>query len=145
MKSFKLVSLQIVNSDESLVDIELSEGLIINKEDEQNRWLIEGFIHRNQYPALVDALKGQDRIHVQVVITKKENNPANFDTEVLTIKQVDDYYSVLFEGCIIHSQIEYAEVLLEHLMEKGFSGDTLLEMFKGKIRNRPQLPAFKHK
>ncbi|MFS0783814.1 YwpF family protein [Bacillus sp. 1P06AnD] len=145
MKSFRLVSLQIVTSDETLVDIEMAEGLIINKEDENNHWLIEAFIHNSQYQTLLNAIQEQNRVRVQVVITKKENSPANFDTEVLTIKQVDDYYSVLFEGSIMYSQIEYAEVLLEHLLEDGLKGNSLLESFKGKIRNKPRLPAVKQK
>lgn len=40
MKTFKLFSLHIVKEDK-LVDIPLEDGLIINKEDEHNTWLIE--------------------------------------------------------------------------------------------------------
>lgn len=143
MKSFRLISLQIVTSEEDLVDIELTEGLIINKEDEHNRWLLEGFIHQDHYQHLLDTIKDHQRVKIQVIISKKENNPATFDTELLTIKKVEDYYSVLFEGCIVYSQIEYAAVLLEHLMHEGIEGDKLIEQFKEKMKTKPRIVAQK--
>ncbi|MEH6942198.1 YwpF family protein [Bacillus sp. JJ722] len=143
MKSFKLVSLQVVTSEEELVDIELTEGLIINKEDEHNRWLLEGFINKENYDLLLQATKGQYHARIQVVITKKENSPATFDTEILTIKQVDQYYSVLFEGCIVSNQAEFAGLLLEKLIKKGLNGDHLIREFKEKILIRPSISAAK--
>ena len=143
VKSFKLVSLQVVTSEEELVDIELTEGLIINKEDEHNRWLLEGFINKENYDLLLQATKGKYHVRIQVVITKKENTPATFDTEILTIKQVDQYYSVLFEGCIVSNQAEYAGLLLEDLITKGLDGDHLIGEFKEKLLLRPRISAAK--
>ena len=139
MKSFRLISLQVFNSDDELVDIDLTEGLIINKEDERNHWILEGFIHKDNYSTLLDSIKDQERIKLQAVITKPENSPATFDTELLTIKQVEDYYSVLFEGNIISTQMGYAEMLLEHLLEKGLDTAGLLTEFKEKLRTRPAI------
>lgn len=144
VKSFRLVSLQVVTSEEDLVDIELTEGLIINKEDEHNRWLLEGFIHQDHHQHLLDTIKDRRRVKIQVVISKKENNPAIFDTELLTIKKVDDYYSVLFEGCIVYSQIEYATVLLEHLIKEGLEGKELVNEFKDKMRTKPRIVAVRN-
>lgn len=134
MKSFRLVSLQIITADEQLANIELTEGLTINREDEQNRWLIEAFIHRDHYPPLARAIKAQDTIRMQATITKKENNPASFQARVLTIKKVGDYYSVLFEGQIVSNHIQYTELLLENLVESGLNGQELVHAFKEKIR-----------
>lgn len=143
MKSFKLVSLQVVTAGDELVDIELKEGLIINKEDEQNRWLLEGFLNKENYNLLMQATKGQYRARIQVVITKQENTPATFDTEILTIKQVEDFYSILFEGSIVSNQAEYASLLLENLMNKGLEGEQLITEFKEKILLRPRISAIK--
>ncbi|MGM9924977.1 MAG: YwpF family protein [Bacillus sp. (in: firmicutes)] len=145
MKSFKLVSLQVVTSEEELVDIDLTEGLIINKEDEHNRWLLEGFIDKENYDRIIQATKGQNQVRIQAVITKKENTPATFDTEILTIKQVGQYYSVLFEGWIVSNQLEYASLLLEHLIKKGLDGNTLVSEFKEKMLMRPLISISKNK
>lgn len=139
MKSFKLISLQVVTSEEELMDVELTEGLVINKEDEHNRWLLEGFIHKDQYKNLQQAFTNQSTIRLQGVITKKENNPAIFDTEILTSKQIDDYYSVLFEGHIVSSQNEYAEMLLRKLLAEGLDGESLIHAFKEKIQTKPHI------
>ena len=143
MKSFRLVSLQIITADEQIVNIELTEGLTINKEDEQNRWLIEAFVHSDHYTPLAKAIDAQDTIRMQATITKKENNPASFQAHVLTIKKVDDFYSVLFEGQIVSNHIEYTELLLENLIESGLNGDELINTFKERIRSKPRLYADK--
>jgi len=144
MKSFRLVSLQIFTTDKQIVNIELTEGLTINKEDEQNRWLIEAFVHSDHYPPLARAIDAQDTIRMQATITKKENNPASFRAQVLTIKKVDDFYSVLFEGQIVSSHIEYTELLLENLIKSGLNGDELINTFKERIRSKPLLYADKN-
>ena len=143
MKSFRLVSLQIITADEQIVNIELAEGLTINKEDEQNRWLIEAFVHSDHYAPFAKAIEAQDTIRMQATITKKENNPASFRAQVLTIKKVDDFYSVLFEGQIVSSHIEYTELLLENLIESGLNGEALIHTFKERIRSKPRLYADK--
>ena len=139
MKSFKLISLQVVTSEEELIDVELTEGLVINKEDEHNRWILEGFIHKDYYENLQKAITNQSTVRLQGVITKKENNPATFDTEILTFKQIDDYYSVLFEGHIVSSQNEYAEMLLKKLLSEGLEGDLLVRAFRENIQTRPRI------
>lgn len=136
MKSFRLVSLQILTADEQTANIELTEGLTINKEDEQNKWLIEAFVHSDHYDPLAKAIEAQDTIRMQATITKKENNPASFRAQVLTIKKVEDFYSVLFEGQIVSSHIEYAELLLENLIDSGLNGDALINAFKKRIRSK---------
>lgn len=145
VKSFRLVSLQVVTSEEELVNIELIEGLIINKEDEQNRWLIEGFLHEKHYDLLLGVTKDRKRVPIQAVITKKENSPASFDTEVLTIKKVENFYSVLFEGSIIHSHNNYGELLLEHLVDEGFNGEALVDEFKKQMKTKPRFASNKAK
>ncbi|MBD3108535.1 hypothetical protein IEO70_09155 [Bacillus sp. AGMB 02131] len=143
MKSFRLVSLQIIVSDEQMVNIELTEGLTINKEDERNRWLIEAFIHHDHYPPLAKAIEAQNAVRLLATITKKENNPALFQARVLTIKKVEDYYSVLFEGQIVSNHIQYTELLLEKLVQSGLDGEALITAFKEKIRSKPRLYAEK--
>ena len=49
MKSFKLISLQILTEKKQLVDIELVDGLIINKENGSNTWIVEALVKESHY------------------------------------------------------------------------------------------------
>ena len=49
MKTFKLVSLQLVPEDGEPETIEILDGLIINKENEASTWLIEALMSDAQY------------------------------------------------------------------------------------------------
>ncbi|MGN1401174.1 MAG: YwpF family protein [Bacillus sp. (in: firmicutes)] len=140
MKSFKLVSLRIYASNDQLVDVKLSEGLVINMEDDKSRWLLEGFVHADDYGAIEPYLKQPMNMKLQAVISKPDNNPAAFQATLKTIKKVEDFYSILFEGTIIYTQIGYSERLLQHLLDEGLKGEELLAAYKEKIRTRPALP-----
>lgn len=140
MKTFKLMSLEIIE-DEGFVQIPLEDGLIINKEDEQSTWIMEAYVG-NQYGELFQTACSEDReIIAQVIISKKENDPAVFITKVCSVKQLQDHVSILLKGTLRKSRTHYAEHLLEHLLEQGFSGEQLLEEFKHKMVTKPKLPA----
>ncbi|WNS75245.1 YwpF-like family protein [Bacillus sp. DTU_2020_1000418_1_SI_GHA_SEK_038] len=142
MKTFKLISLQVVE-DDSLVDIDLIDGLIINQENDPNTWLLEAYVNKtyNEYFQKLSQ-QGEDII-VQVVITKKENSPAAFQTKIVTIKHVTDHISILFEGKLMKSNYDYAEIVLKKLIEQGLTGDKLLKEFKTILRGKPQITAAK--
>ncbi|SHP72717.1 Uncharacterised protein [Mycobacteroides abscessus subsp. abscessus] len=137
MKTFKLISLQIIDDSEAL-DITLHDGLIINKEDERNRWLIEAYVGANYHDFFTKLLKSEKETPAQVVISKKENDPASFTTRVLSVKKIDGRLSVLFEGFLKRSK-NYAELLLSDLIEKGLSGEELLSEFREKMMTKPKL------
>ncbi|WP_409303161.1 YwpF family protein [Peribacillus sp. SCS-155] len=140
MKTFKLISLQILTKSNDYVEVELSDGLIINKEDDQSTWLIEAFI-KEEILALFDDFNQDDELLVQAVITKKDNDPVSFKTTLRTVQTVDGHASILLEGHLRKTRSKYAELLLENLVDKGFDGQELLEEFKEKIRSRPKLSA----
>lgn len=139
MKTFKLISLQIVEGAD-LKDIELQDGLIINKEDDLNSWLIEAYISKSY----LDYFKAGDEMIVQVVISKKENGPATFQTKVHSVKEFDKNMSVLLEGTLKSTRNAYAELVLDDLLKKGMSGDNLLSEFKEKMKSRPRLAVIKN-
>ncbi|MDE3840279.1 hypothetical protein C0966_13140 [Bacillus methanolicus] len=138
MKTFKLISLQIVEGTD-LKDIELQDGLIINKEDEHSRWLIEAYTKKSY----LDYFKAGDEKIVQVVISKKENDPASFLTKVHSVKEFENNISVLLEGTLKRTRNEYAELVLDDLLKKGMTGDNLLIEFKEKMKSRPRLAVIK--
>ncbi|PLR94483.1 YwpF family protein [Bacillus sp. T33-2] len=138
MKTFKLISMQI-SDDDGLTDIELEDGLIINKEDDESSWLMEAFVEHKYIPYFDDACSSDKEIIAQVVITKRENDPASFATKVCSVKKLKDHASVLLKGKLKKTKNDYPEQLLEHLLEKGLSGTELLTEFKEKIISRPKL------
>ncbi|MBM4761503.1 YwpF family protein [Bacillus sp. B15-48] len=134
MKSFRLISMQIIG-EEGLKEIEFKEGLIINKEDESGTWLIEVFVEERDIPHF----SVQNDLFVQVVITKKENDPAAFKTKVCSIRKVNGYASVLLEGHLTKIKNDYPATLLEFLLEQGLTGEELLTEFREKIIARPKI------
>ena len=140
MKSFKLISLQIVTENLNLIDIALTDGLIINKENDARSWLLEAFVEEKHFKELEPSLPDIDgEVYIQAVITKKDNEPALFQTVLRTIRKVGNHYSLLFVGHIQKTRSKYAELLLEDLVQKGLSGDELIKEFKEKIRSKPKL------
>ncbi|PLS17763.1 hypothetical protein CVD28_08660 [Bacillus sp. M6-12] len=145
MKTFKLVSLQLFNDKQEIVDVELTDGLIINKEDDDNTWLIEALLQEKEYKVIENTVSDKQNVELRVVITKKENDPAAFQTILHSVKNVEDLYSVLFEGHLKRTKRDYAELLLQDLVHNGMSGKDLVTEFKEKIRSRPKLSGDKVK
>lgn len=101
MKSFKLISLQIVTEELHLIDIVLTDGLIINKENDARTWLLEAFVEESHFRELESSLPNiNGEVFIQAVITKKDNEPALFSTVLRTIRKVGNHYSLLFVGHI---------------------------------------------
>lgn len=142
MKSFKLISLQLVTEDRQLIDIELEHGLIINKESHSNSWMIEALVHPTHYQDLEHILPcDRNHIVIQVVITDVGNDPAIFQTVLTTHSLSDGHVSLLFDGQIQNTRNKYAEILLADLLQKGFTGDSLLNAFKENLRSKRKLAA----
>lgn len=140
MKSFTLISLQIMTDDKQLVDVELVDGLIINKENSSKTWIVEALVDADHYNALKSYLPNENKeVRIQAVITKQENDPAVFITTLKTRKLVDGHISLLFVGTLQNTRTHYAELLLEDLIHKGFTGDQLLKEFKEKIRSKRKI------
>lgn len=137
MKTFKLVSLQIV-SNGKVTPIKLDDGLIINKEDDHNRWLIEIYTDNAVTPSLEVAYREQKNILVHAIITKKENDPAPFEVKVLSIQALGNKASILLEGTLKRDRSDYAQLLLQHLLEKGYTGEELSNKFGELLQNKPQ-------
>lgn len=142
MKTFKLVSLQI-EENSGLKDIVLEDGLIINKEDEDSTWLIEAYIPKSYFDYFQNIFQQGNQLNIQVVITKKDNFPAPFTAKVHYIKILDQHISVLLKGNLRRMRSEYAELLLQDLVDKGLSGNKLLVEFKEKMQTKPRVTPLK--
>lgn len=138
MKTFKLVSLTIFHQDEQpsrREKIPLIDGLIINKEDGKNRWIVEAFIENTYKPSFEMALQNQETLNLQVTITNKSNAPASLQGTIKEIKDIESKVSVLLEGTLLPSKLNKAELLLGELLELGLAGDELLQEFRARLQD----------
>lgn len=109
--------------------IDLIDGLVINREDEHG-WLIEAFIDR-KYWDFFDSIKEAEDLMIQVKITREENDPAFFLTEIVGINKIgEERMNVLFQGKIVDHSKRRIEQLLEMIIEEGYQGKSLLKKFK---------------
>ncbi|MDX8361106.1 MULTISPECIES: YwpF-like family protein [Bacillaceae] len=140
MKTFRLVALTILNDDEIQVSkqgISLLDGLIINKEDGENRWLLDILIAQD-YLHLFNELHKQSQIKsipIQTVISKEDNDPATMSVKVKKITTMGDSVSVLMDGVLINRRTKRAEILLTDLLQRGLQGEQLLQEFKQQLNN----------
>src|SRR5688500_1256346 len=138
MKSFKLVALEVVEDGNS-VEIPLEDGLIINKENERASWLLEAYTDLSLYDYFQKIHEQSREVIIQAVITKRENDPAYFQTKIASLNKFQNHISVLFEGRLRRNRSDYSELLLDSLLEKGLGGQALLEEFRDKMKRKPKL------
>ncbi len=138
MKTFKLISLQVVEEC-GLIDINLEDGLVINKEDKNRTWLLEAYVSGTYEPYFQELIQAGQEVPLQVVITRAENDPAYFQAKSLQMKKLSGgYLSLLFKGGINQANT-YPEILLKALIEKGLCGQELLKEFKEKMLTKPKI------
>ncbi len=138
MKTFKAVRFQIVD-DEQIIEYELLDGIIINKENSGTGWLLEILISDIHYEQMKEYHDNQTLLDTRVVITRPSNDPALFDATIKYIEQLEDKISVVFECHIYTLRQVYAERLLEQLIDEGLSGDELKTSFNRLMQSKPKL------
>ncbi|MCH1625183.1 YwpF-like family protein [Fredinandcohnia quinoae] len=139
MKTFKLVSLAVLHQDEQpsrFENIPLIDGLIINKEDGENRWIVEAYVDKVYKDSFEKHLQKEETLNLQVTITKETNDPASVVGKVRMIKLMENTASILFEGTLVSSRTNMAEIVLDELIEKGFHGERLLVEFRQKMQEK---------
>ncbi|WP_010530366.1 YwpF-like family protein [Lentibacillus jeotgali] len=136
MKTFKLKSLKVIdNEDADMLEqsIPLLDGLIINREDEENSWIIEAYVEQEQYDFFQNLHSHNEQVMIEVKITKESNDPATFITSISGINVIGDHMNVLFIGTIVDQSKEIIEEKLKLLIEQGYQGEELLHKFKEQI------------
>lgn len=136
MKTFKLVSLEMVENHQQDIETEglsLIDGLIINREDEKNQWLIEAYM-KQQYLSHFQMIKENgNSVMLYAKISKPTNKPAPFLSKIISINHIEDKMSVIFLGELVDEKKEKVENTLKHLIDQGYQGEELLEKFKKEI------------
>jgi hypothetical protein len=137
MKTFKLVSLKISHPIElgNSQEIELLDGLVINKEDEERQWLVEIYVKKG-YEGLFTQLKEDEQgVKIKATISREDNTPATFITTVQSISVMEDNMSILFNGVLI-GKADRSESILTDLITEGFHGNSLLQEFKCRVLDK---------
>ncbi len=124
--------------DDKIIPIDLLDGLIINKEEESKLWLIDLYTNHTYIDLFQKANEKKKNILVHAVITKKENDPAPFEVEVRSIQIFEQTVSILLEGTLKRNRKDYAEMLLDYLLEEGYTGTELSTKFKELMQSKPQ-------
>lgn len=136
MKTFKLVDLNVERVDKEEKSIEqfpLIDGLIINKEDGENHWLIEALVAKEHLSFFEQLQNSQTEAKVFVTITKKSNRPAQLTAAVKNIVKLEESIQVLIYGQMVTRKQQGTETILESLVKEGYTGTKLIEAFKQKI------------
>lgn len=132
MKTFKLKGLKIMEDQDSATKrkkISLIDGLVINREDESG-WIIEAYIE-DSYKRYFESIINTEELMVQVKITREDNDPAFFITEIISVNAIDDgTINVLFQGKVVDHRNSRIEEMLEMIIEEGYQGESLLKKFK---------------
>ncbi|USK28408.1 YwpF-like family protein [Bacillus sp. CMF21] len=143
MKTFRLVGLTIEVQGENgarLEEIPLSDGLIINKEDGENHWMIEALLQKEQRSYFETLSQKKNELHIYVTISKKTNKPAEIVAKIKSIMVLEEHISVLFEGRMLARKAKNEpEKLLEDLLTKGLHGEDLKKAFKQKLKEQREL------
>lgn len=140
MKTFKLVSLKISHPHQQVKnqEIDLIDGLVINKEDEGRRWLLEVYVEK-KYEELFTQLKElEQEVKIEATISRKDNDPASFITTVQSVSTMEENMSVLFNGNLV-GKANISESILTELIDEGLQGNALLEEFKKRVSDKKNI------
>src|SRR5690625_4209688 len=119
------------NKDE-LIDrktFNLHDGLVINREDEFG-WLIEAYMDDTYYNYFT-SIENHHDIMVQVKISREDNDPAFFITNIVSINSIgENKMNVVFQGRVVDQKKSRIEEMLQKIIEEGYQGESLLKKFK---------------
>ncbi|MBO1199703.1 YwpF-like family protein [Staphylococcus simiae] len=139
MKTFKAVRFQIVNEHGGIIEYELEDGVIINKERSGTGWLLEIVISNEHLDTFKAYQQNDQLLDIRVVITRPSNDPALFEASVKSIRNFTTTMSIVFECHIYTLRQQYAEGLLEQLIDDGLSGEELKVTFNRMMQSKPKL------
>ncbi|MFC0272332.1 YwpF family protein [Metabacillus herbersteinensis] len=140
MKTFKLVGLKVEQNEDNVnrvKEIVLEDGLIINKEDGENHWLIEALVSKDYATFFEELANLKSDLRIFVTISKKSNTPAQINAKIKSLTILKEHMSILLEGRLQTKKLKHnPEKLLSDLMTQGLSGDSLLQAFRQNVNEK---------
>ncbi|WP_077309903.1 YwpF family protein [Terribacillus halophilus] len=100
MKTFKLAELILYPTNQDSLEgkeMQLTEGLIINKE-EDNEWVLEAVLGKEDLVIVSKLSQEGNVVLAQVRITKPENRPALFLIQVQEVNDLEEEGNVIMRG-----------------------------------------------
>ncbi|MGG3449036.1 YwpF family protein [Domibacillus aminovorans] len=138
MKTFKVAEF-FLEKEEISHKIPLKDGLIINREDEKQSWLIELFLDESEELS-IRRFHHISSLTARIAITDRGNDPAIFSVSMRGIQKLDHGISVLFDAQLRQRRNHYTKQVLDSLLKQGLEGEELLNTFTDTIRKRPEIP-----
>ncbi|WP_110112584.1 YwpF-like family protein [Bacillus sp. CGMCC 1.16541] len=136
MKTFKLVALQFADKHDKPQPVTLLDGLIINKEDGENHWVLEALLDKEYEVMFQRLMMNKETFKVYATISKKSNDPATLSAVVTHITTIGNRISVLMDGLLTERRTNMSEIVLADLIEKGLSGPQLLTQFRLHLQDK---------
>lgn len=138
LKTFKMLSIERFKED-TFISYPLIDGIIINQENSHHTWILEMYVDHKYAEAFLPLIDTDEVIEVRAVISYPDNEPAGFRVLVQGIKYFENEVSILMKGTLKTHRRQYAEQLLNKLVEEGLTGDELLARFRSDMMTRPRL------
>ncbi|MDQ0298475.1 hypothetical protein J2S78_000883 [Salibacterium salarium] len=132
MKTFRLVTVQLLlMQDEQIIthDVPLEQGLIINREENDKSWLIEAVVPKNQETFFQDKQQREQMLVLEVIITDRHNDPALMTGTIRNVVMLNESVSVMIDAKMAANKDDISNLILEGLIEDGYTGDALLKEF----------------
>lgn len=139
MKTFKLVQLFVVDYESETYEtkeILLKDGLIINREDKENRWLVEAYVDGDYLDYFKKLREKYNELIIHVRITTRVNEPATCITSIIDINEIGENMNVLFLGTMVDKKTSEINELLEKMVKRGIRGEAVLERLKAVVSSR---------
>ena len=120
-----------MNEHGAISEYVIEDGVIINKEGSGTGWLLEIVISNEHYETFKQYKDNKQLLDIRVVITRPANDPALFNATVKSVKN--------FKYSMYTLRQEYAESLLEELVDEGLTGEKLKKTFNRMMQSKPKL------
>lgn len=120
-----------LEEDETFTEknIHFIDGLVIDREDDKDDWLIEVYMEKEYLP-FFEGLRGFDELLIQVKISKESNDPAFFVVKIAKVTDILERFSVLFSGKLMQRQTKDMATLVQELIAQGYYGKQLIHQLK---------------
>jgi fatty acid-binding protein DegV len=133
VKTFKLKELQIVDYESDtyqIISVPLLDGLIINREDDENQWLVEAYTENKFLELFREYKEKYDELIIHVRITTEHNELATCISSVIGVNEIGDHMNVLFLGKMADQRTTVIEQELKRFIAEGEKGEELLKKLK---------------
>lgn len=135
VKTFKLVELTLYTTNQGSLkekEMKLSEGLIINKE-EDNEWVLEAVLGKNDLKSVQVLSENRKVLLAQVRITKPENRPAMFLVQVQEVNDLGEEGNVIMKGTLAREEKMELLASIKRMREEGMEEEEILTSGAGSI------------